>query len=85
MRAYERLLKYVRVGTPSDHNSTTVPTSHCQFELANILAAELKELGIADAYADDKCYVYGILPATAGCESATKIGFVAEIGKLYCI
>lgn len=79
MRAYERLLKYVRVGTPSDHNSTTVPTSPCQFELANILAAELKELGIADAYADDKCYVYGILPATAGCESATKIGFVAHM------
>lgn len=79
MRAYERLLKYVKVGTPSDHNSTTVPTSPCQFELANILAAELKELGIADAYADDKCYVYGILPATAGCESATKIGFVAHM------
>lgn len=79
MRAYERLLKYVRVVTPSDHNSTTVPTSPCQFELANILAAELKEFGIADAYADDKCYVYGILPATAGCESATKIGFVAHM------
>ena len=79
MRAYERLLKYVRVGTPSDHNSTTVPTSPCQFELANILAAELRELGMADAYADDKCYVYGILPATMGCESATKIGFVAHM------
>ena len=37
MKAYERLLKYVVVRTPSDENSETVPSSKCQFDLANIL------------------------------------------------
>ena len=45
MKAYERLLKYVVVRTPSDENSETVPSSKCQFDLANILVDELKELG----------------------------------------
>ena len=46
MRAYERLLKYVTVRTPSDETSTTVPSSACQFDLAQdlirVLAARKK-------------------------------------------
>ncbi|MEG0590522.1 MAG: peptidase T, partial [Lachnospiraceae bacterium] len=41
MRAYERLLNYVVVRTPSDENSETVPSSKCQFNLANLLVKEL--------------------------------------------
>ena len=44
MKAYERLLKYVVVRTPSDENSDTVPSSTCQFDLARILETEMKEL-----------------------------------------
>ena len=54
MRAYERLLKYVAVATSSDENSTTVPTSACQFDLAKILVDELCALGL-DARVDDMC------------------------------
>ena len=79
MRAYERMLKYVVVRTPSDENSDTVPSSKCQFDLANILVEELKELGVKDAVVDDKCYVYGKLPATEGYEDKTKIGFIAHM------
>lgn len=79
MRAYERMLKYVVVRTPSDENSDTVPSSKCQFNLANILVEELKELGVKDAMVDDKCYVYGKLPATEGYEDKTKIGFIAHM------
>lgn len=42
MKAYERLLKYVVVRTPSDENSDTVPSSQCQFDLARILEQEMK-------------------------------------------
>ena len=42
MKAYERLLKYVVVRTPSDENSETVPSSQCQFDLAKILKEEMK-------------------------------------------
>lgn len=79
MRAYERLLNYVVVRTPSDENSTTVPSSQCQFDLAKILVEELKELGVSDAYVDDKCFVYGTVAATPGYEDKTKLGFIAHM------
>lgn len=79
MKAYERLLKYVVVRTPSDENCENVPSSQCQFDLAEILVEELKELGIDNAYVDDKCFVYGTLPATPGYESKTKLGFIAHM------
>ena len=79
MKAYERLLKYVVVRTPSDEESTTVPSSDCQFELANMLVKELQELGVANAYIDDKCFVYGKIPATKGYENCPKIGFMAHM------
>ena len=61
MRAYERLLKYVVVRTPSDHTSTTVPTTSCQFGLAHLLVTELKELGLTDASVDEKVLLYTLL------------------------
>ncbi len=86
MRAYERLLKYVVVRTPSDETSNTVPSSKCQFELANILAEELKSLGVENAYVDDKSFVYGMIPATKGYEDKTKLGFLAHLDTVadYC-
>lgn len=79
MEAYERLLNYVTILTPSDENSQTVPSSGCQFDLARVLEKEMKELGLTDVYLDDKCYLYGKLPATEGYESCPSIGFIAHI------
>lgn len=79
MRAYERLLNYVTVLTPSNEASTTSPSSDCQFQLAHKLVAELRELGISDACVDEFCYVYGHIPASEGMESCTKIGFIAHM------
>ncbi len=79
MKAYERLLKYVVVRTPSDENSETVPSSQCQFDLAKILETEMKELGLKDVHLDDQCYLYGNLPATAGYEDKPAIGFIAHM------
>lgn len=79
MKAFERLLRYVVVYTTSDEESTTVPTSMRQFDLAHLLVDELRALGISDAEVDDKCYVYATLPATEGYENATKLGFIAHM------
>lgn len=79
MKAYERLLKYVVIHTASDENSETTPTTVRQFDLAHILVKEMKELGVQDARVDDKCYVYGTLPATAGLEKAPAIGLIAHL------
>lgn len=79
MKAYERLLNYVKISTPSDENSDTHPTSRCQFELAERLADELKSLGVKQVRVNENCYVYGILPASAGYEQKTKLGFIAHM------
>ena len=79
MKAYERLLNYVVVRTPSDENSETVPSSACQFDLASLLEAEMKELGLTDVILDDQCYLYGKLPATEGLEDKPAIGFIAHM------
>ena len=86
MKAYERLLKYVTVRTPSDENSETVPSSACQFDLAKILLEELKSLGVRDAHMDDKSFVYGKIPATPGYETCTSLGFLAHMDTVsdYC-
>ncbi|MBQ1820294.1 MAG: peptidase T [Clostridia bacterium] len=79
MKAYERLLKYVAVHTTSDEESTSVPTTARQFDLANLLVEELKAIGVKDAAVDGMCYVYAHLPASEGFENATKIGFIAHM------
>lgn len=79
MKAYERFLKYVTVRTPSDENSSTIPSSSCQFNLAHVLVDEMKAIGIEDAEVDDQCYVYGHIPATPGYENCTAIGFIAHM------
>ena len=60
-------------------NSQTVPSSDCQFDLARVLENEMKELGLSDVYLDDKCYLYGKLPATKGYENCPAIGFIAHM------
>ena len=75
----ERFLRYARVLTPSREESETVPTSECQFTLAEMLVEEMKEMGITDAEVDDKCYVYGSIPAKPGCEACPALGFIAHM------
>ena len=79
MRAYERLLKYVKVHTTSDESTGTLPSTQRQFTLAHILAEEMQEIGISDVKVDDKCYVYGCIPATSGYEDSPRIGFIAHM------
>ena len=79
MRAYERLLKYVQIGTPSNPAGECVPSSACQFDLAKVLVEELKAIGVENAQVDDKCYVYASIPAQKGYENCKKLGFIAHM------
>ena len=79
MRVEERFLKYVSYWTTSDEENEQIPSSDRQFELAKVLEAELHELGLEKVILTDHCYVYGLLPATAGCENVKAIGFIAHM------
>ncbi len=78
MAVLDRFLKYVRIDTPSDgENDREVPSSRCQFDLANVLVEELKTMGIGNAFVDEHCYVYAHIPANM--EGAPKVGFIAHM------
>ena len=79
MRVEERFLKYVSYWTTSDEENEQIPSSNRQFELAKVLESELKELGLEKVILTDHCYVYGLLPATAGYETVKAIGFIAHM------
>ena len=79
MRAYERLIRYVRIHTASAENSEQTPTTQRQFDLSRLLAEEMRQLGFAEVYEDAHAYVYGALPATPGCENKPCVGFIAHI------
>ena len=79
MQAYERLIKYVKIFTTSDEASGTTPSTQRQFDLARVLVEEMKALGIEDARVDEKCYVYGSIPASAGYEDRPALGFIAHL------
>lgn len=59
----ERFLRYVTIDTQSDPESPSSPSSEKQKDLGRVLAAELRDIGIADAHLDDYGYVYGTIPA----------------------
>ena len=60
----ERFLRYVTIDTQSDPESPTCPSTEKQKDLGRVLAAELKEIGLADAHLDEHGYVYATIPAT---------------------
>jgi tripeptide aminopeptidase len=59
----ERLVRYARVDTQSVRERETCPSTPGQRELAELLAGELRELGLEDAAVDDNGYVMATLPA----------------------
>jgi len=79
MEAYERLIRYIGFDTVSDEESQTTPSTACQFDLARALEQEMREMGLQEVYLDDHAYVYGKLPATAGMEKVTPLGFIAHL------
>jgi tripeptide aminopeptidase len=61
----ERFLRYVVIDTQSDPASPTCPSTDKQKNLGRLLAAELKDMGLADAHLDAHGYVYATIPATS--------------------
>ena len=75
-----RFMRYVQVSTQSNEDNCDVtPSTPCQFDLANMLAQELLELGAADAHVTDNAYVVAHVPATPGHEDAPALGLIAHI------
>ena len=79
MSAAERLIRYCKIDTQSDPtNEQETPSSKKQFDLANLLVEELKELGLQDVSVDEHCYVYAKLPSNTD-KVVDTVGFIAHM------
>ena len=74
----KRFVKYAKVHTTSNEDSETVPSTEIQKDLGKILVEDLKEIGLSDAYMDDKGYVYATLKSNTD-KNLKKIGFIAHM------
>ena len=79
----ERFLRYVKIDTQSDEESSTFPSTHKQFQLADILYQEFIDMGVEDVVYDrDCCYLYASIPSNLPQEQADlipAIGFIAHM------
>jgi len=76
----DRFVKYVKIHTTAVEGSESYPSHKRQFDLANVLVKELKDLGLANAAVDENCYVTATIPANfPGGEKVPVIGFISHM------
>ena len=74
----DRFVKYISIDTQSDPENPDFPSTKKQWNLANILVEELKEIGMEDVTLDENCYLMATLPSNVDFDVPT-IGFIAHI------
>lgn len=74
----ERFIRYAGFDTQSNPASASCPSTPGQRVFAELLAAELCNMGAADATVDANGYVMATIPATAG-KAAPVIGLIAHL------
>lgn len=74
----ERFLEYVKIDTKSDTTTGTTPSTKGQLVLADILAKELKEMGLNDVTISEYGYVYATLEKNCN-KNIPTIGFIAHM------
>lgn len=77
-KVVDNFLKYVAFDTKSEEGQPTVPSTEKQFNLAKLLAEQLKNIGAKDVSMSDHGYVYGTIPATVETECPV-VGFLAHM------
>ncbi|MDQ6804024.1 MAG: peptidase T [Actinomycetota bacterium] len=78
----ERFQRYVRIDTQARRDRTGSPSSPGQLELGRLVAAELREAGLADVSLDSEGYVMATLPATVDGDPQGEppvIGLIAHL------
>ncbi|KZS38312.1 peptidase T [Aquimarina aggregata] len=72
-----RFISYVTIDTESDPESNTTPSSEKQWDLANKLAKELKDIGLEEVTIDENAYIMATLPSNIE-EDVPTIGFISH-------
>lgn len=78
--ALERFIRYAKIDTQSSEDSETYPSTKKQYDLLNLLLAELKALGLNDAAIDQYGYVTATLPGNVPKQhKVPTIGLIAHV------
>jgi len=74
----DRFLEYAKIDTQSDESSQTCPSTQKQWDLANKLVEELKEMGLEEIEIDEHAYIMATLPANID-RKVPVIGFISHM------
>ncbi len=74
----EKFLRYIAIDTQSRDNADCFPSTEKQLELAELLKAELCEMGALDVTLDSNGYLFATIPATTDRKVPT-VGFIAHM------
>src|SRR3954464_8592278 len=78
--ALDRFLRYAKIDTQSKEDQEKVPSTSKQLNLANLLAKELKDLGVENVRISEFGIVYGTVPGNLPDNSKVPvIGFMAHM------
>jgi tripeptide aminopeptidase len=78
--ALNRFLRYVKIDTQSKDDQETTPSTRKQFNLANLLAKELKDIGADNVRVSEFAIVYAVLPGNLPDNSKVPvIGFISHM------
>ena len=76
----ERFVRYCEVPSQSDpRTAQTVPSTPAQFDMARVVAADLRDLGAQDVTLDKHAYVTAHWPASAGAEKRPALAFCCHL------
>jgi tripeptide aminopeptidase len=80
----DKFLRYVKIDTQSQEGTGTTPSTKKQFDLANLLLKELKDMGVTDVELDEHCYLYATIPSNIPADhpkygKVPAIGFIAHV------
>lgn len=67
----ENFIRYAKIDTTADPNSTTFPSSMKQKDLAKLLVKELQEIGAHDVELDEWGYVFATIPSNTDKKTST--------------
>ncbi|AYE33262.1 peptidase T [Clostridium septicum] len=81
----ERFLEYIKIDTKSDETTGLTPSTKGQLKLAEILAEELKKIGVNKVEISENGYVYAVLEKNCD-KNIPTIGFIAHMDTApdYC-
>ena len=70
----DRFLRYVRIDTQADEQTTAYPSSPGQLDLGRMLVGELRGIGLRDAEQDEHGIVLATIPATTNATHPSSPG-----------